>query len=57
MSEPLAERYEALMTDLITMIMKGKFVSKGQIARYLGETLEPGSGEMFDRALMGDRTS
>ncbi len=52
MSQSLAERYEDLVSQLVDMTLKGKFASKGQIARKLSETIEPGSGEMFERALM-----
>lgn len=53
MSETLIERYEAVVSQFLEMTLKGKFASKGQIARKLGETIEPGSGEVFERVLMG----
>ena len=53
MSETLIERYEAVVSQFLEMTLKGKFASKGQIARKLGETIEAGSGEVFERVLMG----
>ena len=53
MSETLVERYEEFVSQLLEMTLKGKFASKGQIARKLSETIESGSGEVFERVLMG----
>ena len=53
MSQNLTEEYDDLVHQLVAMTLKGKFASKGQIARYLSETIQPGSGEVFERALMG----
>ncbi|QQE65075.1 hypothetical protein GFS31_17600 [Leptolyngbya sp. BL0902] len=43
--------YQMLIDQLVTDTLKGKIQSKQQVYRRLQQGLEPGSGELFERAL------
>lgn len=47
----MAQSYQALIDDIVAATLKGKIQSKQQVYRMLQAGVEPGSGELFERAL------
>ncbi|MGB3200229.1 MAG: tetratricopeptide repeat protein [Nodosilinea sp.] len=47
----MAQSYQALIDDIVAATLKGKIQSKQQVYRLLQAGVEPGSGELFERAL------
>ncbi|HZG40122.1 MAG TPA: tetratricopeptide repeat protein, partial [Nodosilinea sp.] len=47
----MAQPYQALIDDIVAATLKGKIQSKQQVYRMLQAGVEPGSGELFERAL------
>lgn len=47
----MAQPYQDLIETIVAATLKGKIQSKQQVYRRLEEGLEPGSGELFERAL------
>ena len=47
----MTQPYQTLIDQLVTDTLKGKIQSKQQVYRRLQDGLEPGSGELFERAL------
>jgi tetratricopeptide (TPR) repeat protein len=47
----MAQPYQTLIDDIVAATLKGKIQSKQQVYRLLQAGLEPGSGELFERAL------
>ncbi|HIK45650.1 MAG TPA: tetratricopeptide repeat protein [Leptolyngbyaceae cyanobacterium M65_K2018_010] len=52
----MAQRYEDLIETIVTTTLKGKIQSKQQVYRLLQEGIQPGSGELFERALQAALT-
>ena len=51
MVESLIERYLALIDDIVAQTLKGNVRSKEQVRSQLEEAVEPGTGEIFERAV------
>jgi tetratricopeptide (TPR) repeat protein len=51
MPDTLADRYHALIDDLVAQTLKGKIASKAQVEQLLSQQVERGTGEMFERCL------
>lgn len=51
MPDTLADRYRALIDDLVAQTLKGKIASKAQVEQLLSQQVERGTGEMFERCL------
>ncbi len=47
----MAQPYQTLIDDIVAATLKGKIQSKQQVYRMLQAGVEPGSGELFERAL------
>ncbi|HSM82801.1 MAG TPA: tetratricopeptide repeat protein [Nodosilinea sp.] len=47
----MAQPYQALIDEIVAATLKGKIQSKQQVYRLLQAGIEPGSGELFERAL------
>lgn len=47
----MAQPYQDLIETIVAATLKGKIQSKQQVYRLLEDGLEPGSGELFERAL------
>ncbi|MGB6013290.1 MAG: tetratricopeptide repeat protein [Nodosilinea sp.] len=47
----MAQPYQTLIDDIVAATLKGKIQSKQQVYRLLQAGVEPGSGELFERAL------
>ncbi|WP_448560621.1 tetratricopeptide repeat protein [Trichothermofontia sp.] len=48
---PLPDRYRALITQIVTMTLKGQIRSKEQVYQMLSEGVAIGTGELFERCL------
>jgi tetratricopeptide (TPR) repeat protein len=48
---PMAQPYQALIDEIVAATLKGKIQSKQQVYRLLQAGIEPGGGELFERAL------
>jgi len=47
----MTQPYQALIDEIVVATLKGKIQSKQQVYRMLQAKVEPGSGELFERAL------
>lgn len=47
----MAQPYQTLIDDIVAATLKGKIQSKQQVYRMLQAGIEPGGGELFERAL------
>ncbi len=47
----MAQPYQALIDEIFAATLKGKIQSKQQVYRMLQAGIEPGGGELFERAL------
>jgi tetratricopeptide (TPR) repeat protein len=47
----MAQPYQVLIDDIVAATLKGKIQSKQQVYRMLQAGIEPGTGELFERAL------
>ncbi|MGF1516462.1 MAG: tetratricopeptide repeat protein [Nodosilinea sp.] len=47
----MAQPYQALIDEIVAATLKGKIQSKQQVYRMLQAGIEPGGGELFERAL------
>ena len=52
----LADRYQALISDIVEQTLKGNVRSKEQVRSQLEAAVEPGTGEIFERAVASQIT-